>query len=616
MKLAVRSDMQMIMELLAAGDQRALDEVWAEHERFIRDFDTFADGILQGAQTPEGTIYAAQDPALRAIVEQADNFHNESFQPPIRKIYELMSQVFVLQAELEQTMGDFEKGYGQVVKLSEDFEGQVKDRIQQKIAAGKSAEAIMSTEITWADMAMEIKSTLGLSRIAIEEMAQSLEAGAIDELKVEYEGTIAEFDGWITALLNGAVTEEGRIAQVTDPQLRAMVSQMDGIHNSAFQKTASRFMEIQREIALVIAERDENDQKADEVGEKTMEIMGGVEDGAKKALNIAAETSIATGHTATNQTLIGIFAGLVIAIALGMFITRDLTHPINTCGGLLQDMANGDLTISCAMTRKDELGELFTNMSDMAAKMREVLMSVRTASEQVATGSTELSDAAQQLSQGATEQAASVEETSAAMEEMTSNIQQNTDNAQQTETISTKASAHAQETGESVEQALLAMQEIAEKINIIEEIARQTNLLALNAAIEAARAGEHGKGFAVVAAEVRKLAERAQNAAGEITQLSSSSVTVAAGAGEKLNSLVPDIRRTADLVQEISAGSSEQNAGAGQINNALQQLDQVIQRNAGAAEEMAATAEELSAQSDLLQDSVSFFKIGNQGSVG
>jgi methyl-accepting chemotaxis protein len=153
------------------------------------------------------------------------------------------------------------------------------------------------------------------------------------------------------------------------------------------------------------------------------------------------------------------------------------------------------------------------------------------------------------------------------------------------------------------------MKEIAGKISIIEEIARQTNLLALNAAIEAARAGEHGKGFAVVAAEVRRLAERSQTAAGEISKLSVSSVGVAEKAGSMLTKLVPDIQKTSELVQEITAASKEQSGGADQINASIQQLNQVIQQNAGAAEEMSSTAEELSSQAEQLQDTIAFFKV-------
>jgi methyl-accepting chemotaxis protein len=199
------------------------------------------------------------------------------------------------------------------------------------------------------------------------------------------------------------------------------------------------------------------------------------------------------------------------------------------------------------------------------------------------------------------------------MEQMVSNIKQNADNAQQTDKIANKSATDAQESGKSVLEAVAAMKEIASKISIIEEIARQTNLLALNAAIEAARAGEHGKGFAVVAAEVRKLAERSQKAAGEINQLSGTTVTVSGKAGEMLEKLVPDIQRTAELVQEITAASKEQDTGAEQINKALQQLEKVIQQNASASEEMASTTEELSAQSDQLVSALAFFRTGEDG---
>ena len=233
------------------------------------------------------------------------------------------------------------------------------------------------------------------------------------------------------------------------------------------------------------------------------------------------------------------------------------------------------------------------------------LMIVNAAAENVATASQELSSTSEEMSQGATEQAAAAEEASSSMEEMASNIKQSADNAMETEKIATNSAQDARDGGNAVEQTVSAMKEIAEKINIIEEIARQTDLLALNAAIEAARAGDHGKGFAVVASEVRKLAERSQVAAAEISKLSGDSVQIAETAGHMLDKIVPDIQKTAELVQEISSASNEQNTGAEQINQAIQQLDQVVQQNASASEEMASTAEELSAQSEELKDTIS-----------
>ncbi|MBU3913921.1 methyl-accepting chemotaxis protein [bacterium] len=321
------------------------------------------------------------------------------------------------------------------------------------------------------------------------------------------------------------------------------------------------------------------------------------------------------GQITTANTLIII--GTVLAILLGallaIIVTLGITKPVGKAVELAAAVGAGDLTFDVDINQKDEIGVMVQAQRDMVTKLREIVGEVNGAAQNVASGSEELSATAQQLSQGATEQAASVEETTSSMEEMSSNIQQNADNSNQTEKISLKASKDAEESGQAVVQSVSAMKEIASKISIIEEIARQTNLLALNAAIEAARAGEHGKGFAVVAAEVRKLAERSQNAAGEISKLSASSVDVAEKAGDMLKKLVPDIQKTAELVQEISASSNEQNSGANQINKAIQQLDQVIQQNASATEEMASTSEELSSQAQQLQDTMSFFKTGESG---
>ncbi|NDV23880.1 methyl-accepting chemotaxis protein [Desulfovibrio sp. JC022] len=314
-----------------------------------------------------------------------------------------------------------------------------------------------------------------------------------------------------------------------------------------------------------------------------------------------------------------LFSGTLIALLIGILIafvlTRAITGPIQMGVRFAQRMSEGDFTRTLNIDQKDEVGILAAALNNMVNRLSVVVGEVGSASENVASGSEELSATAESLSQSSTEQAANVEEVSSSMEQMTGNIRQNAENAQQTESIAVQSAQQAEESGKAVTQAVEAMKNIAEKISIIEEIARQTNLLALNAAIEAARAGEHGKGFAVVAAEVRKLAERSGEAAREIGDLSSGTVSVAEKAGEMLVQLVPDIKRTAELVQEITAGSSEQLTGAEQINKAVQQLDQVTQQNASASEEMASTSEELSSQAEELQQTMGFFRVNNNGNA-
>ena len=331
-----------------------------------------------------------------------------------------------------------------------------------------------------------------------------------------------------------------------------------------------------------------------------------------KQAKLTEEENGVVAKNARNLMIGLCIAGGLIAMLFGFFISNIISSPLRKGVLFAQAVAAGDLTQKIDLDQKDEIGQLAKALNEMVTKLSSIVGEVMSAADNVASGSQELSSTAQQMSQGATEQAASAEEISSSMEEMASSIRQNTDNAMQTEKISIKSSVDARDGGKAVVETVAAMKEIATKISIIEEIARQTNLLALNAAIEAARAGEHGKGFAVVASEVRKLAERSQSAAGEISNLSTRSVAIAEQAGDMLTKMVPDIQKTSELVQEITASSKEQDTGAEQINKAIQQLDQVIQQNASASEEMASTSEELSSQAEQLQESIGFFNIGNQ----
>ena len=336
-------------------------------------------------------------------------------------------------------------------------------------------------------------------------------------------------------------------------------------------------------------------------------------------LEIVVDIDEAVAQSNTlSQIIVGIFILALFCICLVVYFSfrKNVTVRLASAQVTLDALAQGDLRNLVVIGANDEFGKLDNSMLNMQQKLIEVVQQIYGNAGQISSASSQVSDTANALSGAASEQAASVEQISASVEQMGASISQNSENSQMTDKIASDSAQVTKEGGDAVASTVEAMTQIAEKITIIEDIAYQTNMLALNAAIEAARVGENGKGFAVVAAEVRKLAERSQIASSEIGELTGESVKVAEKAGLLLEKMVPDITKTAELVQEITAASEEQSGGVGQIANAMQQLDKVTQQNAAGSEELAATAEELQAQSETLLQVVSFFRLAQGGKVG
>jgi methyl-accepting chemotaxis protein len=337
-------------------------------------------------------------------------------------------------------------------------------------------------------------------------------------------------------------------------------------------------------------------------------------------LPLCAGVCAATAVVQPEQRTLAALAAMLLVGAAAVFarnLARSLARSIQHISQTLSRLARGELDAPVPdLGSIEELRQMSAQFGTFVREFSRVLTSVRSAASALVAASSQVSSASQALSQGTTEQATSVQEITANLEQMNAIINQNASNSGETRRIAVKGAREAEESGQAVQETVKAMHKIADRVGIIEEIARQTNLLALNAAIEAARAGDQGRGFSVVASEVRKLSERSQGAAKEIGELATSSVRVAEKSGSLLAELLPSIRKTAELVEEVAAGSSEQATGVQQINRAMSQVDQVTERSATAAEQLASTAEEMSTQAQALRDLVaSFHKSAGNGAA-
>ncbi len=532
--------------------------------------------------------------------------------------YQVVSRILETRQQLDRSAADFIKS---IDELLVHLDATLQQELAEKVFSEKLSEK--TNCIKWINQVVDLGN---FCRISTWKGISSQDESALQECLPNFKQMYAIVD----KSLAFAQTEKER-------QLYHQVRQAA----EAYEKNIKQMSEH-------LATNRALDARRIEVGTTGKTLLLEMVDFSNKQIETAATESIAALGLASNVMLGGLLGAIALGLFLAFYITKLIVTPVRSLVDGLSQVAIGDLSVRVRADSRDEIGDLsnaanrmaeslqakaelalkisegdlrqdVTLSSDkdtlgkalqqMVVNLREVVSNVRVAAENVSAGSEELTGTAQTLSSGSSEQASSVEEVSASMEESSASIEQNARNAGQTETISTKAAADAGTAGQAVTQTVQAMKEIAQRISIIEEIARQTDLLALNAAIEAARAGEHGKGFAVVASEVRKLAERSKTAAGEISKLSSSSVEIAENAGQMLNLLVPDIRKTAELVREISLGSQEQTKSVAQINKAIQELDKVIQQNASASEEMAAAAEELSSQAEQLQSTIEYFKL-------
>ncbi|RMF89041.1 MAG: methyl-accepting chemotaxis protein [Nitrospinota bacterium] len=625
MELAVSRNMTILMEMMEATEQTGLEGLWKEHENWATHFTTFAQAILNGAETEAGTIYATSDPALRSMVQDAERMHDDAFQPKIAQLYDLVKEELLAQ----KAQAAFPAGSSQFEELQKKIDMlRERERVLDREADAAGQEMIATMEKIEERARAIIAAAVSSSQDAIT-LSQASEVGALAI------GLLLAFAiGYLMARHLSQpiiqITEAAQAIAQGDLDQTIDVHRQDeiGLLSQSFQALMAYLKGIadavnalsRGELSVTVEARSEQDilarsfqQIRDTVQALIQEIQGLVQ--------VAQEGQLHTRADAGKFT--GAFAEIIDGIntMLDAFLA-----PIQEAAHVLGKVATRDLAVRVRGEYRGDLAQIKAALNTAIQNLDEGMKQVAAAAEQVSSAAAQISSGSQSLAQGASEQASSLQEIASSLQELASMSGQNTANAQETQQLSAETLASAEKGVESMQRLSAAIAKIkasadetAKIVKTIDDIAFQTNLLALNAAVEAARAGEAGKGFAVVAEEVRNLAIRSAEAAKNTAQMIAEAIqNVEQGvmlnqeALANLTEITTRVQKVSTVMTEIAVASQQQNQGIEQINTAVNQMNKVTQHIAATSEEAASAAEELFGQAETMQKLVTTFHLTPQ----
>nr|WP_193452318.1 methyl-accepting chemotaxis protein [Pseudomonas nitritireducens] len=594
-KLAIGFGLVLLLTALVAVI--GVTSLRAISQRFdlLGDMSTINRELLEMRQSEKDFVIDASDASAKRLREHAGNLGEA-----VARLKARPDQAAVM-ARVEQGIADYLAAFEKFEKSSKSRRLSLDAATWSVNGASNSLDILQSSLAD--DGAYELKESQGQKG---EELLQ--QAAQVSQLyRLVLQGLNEARSRMEVGGESGEKAEGGRIKSAAEAlELSAKLQEAitDPTYVSVLKDVITNINAFVEKLDEYSASLEQEKQVHAQMNDRAAQVMQQVDD-AYAAQRAAMQTQLRT-----NTLLIVASAALALLVGAlaSLLITWMIVRPLRQVIGMASRIAEGDLSVSVEVRRKDEVGQLMGAVGSMADSLRGIVSRLSDGVGQITASAQALSSVTERTQHGVNSQKAETDQVATAMNQMAATVHDVARNAEEAASSAEQADGKVASGQDVVRQTLGRIEQLADAVRaatesieqlgresqsigsvlvVIKNVAEQTNLLALNAAIEAARAGEQGRGFAVVADEVRALARRTQQSTAEIE-------TLIAALQSGATTSVQRMQRSHALVEMTVGDAVQTEAALGNIASAVAVIHQMNQQIAAASEQQSAVAEEIS----------------------